>query len=347
LANSSGAISRVWRNTGNGFTNINAGLPGVFRGAAAWGDYDNDGRLDILLAGTTNDNILGNLAQLWRNTGNGFTNSNVALPEVSRSSVAWGDYDNDGRLDILIAGVDGAVDRISQVWRNRTPITNTPPSAPTGLSVSAAGTTAILSWNASADAQTPASGLTYNVRIGTAPGASDIMGPMASSSGLRRLPQMGNAQLGLTLSFKYTLETAYYWSVQAVDTAFAGSAFSAESSFKILQLPQPDPLVVAADSTNLLNGDLNGDGNFDENELQYLLADFFAASPFLQMTNLAGLGGTNVTFALTNSLVGAFSVEYTTNLVDWYFLGPATPRYLFTDTNAPTLLQRYYRLRWP
>jgi hypothetical protein len=143
------------------------------------------------------------------------------------------------------------------------------------------------------------------------------------------------------------LETAYYWSVQAVDTAFAGSAFSAESSFKILQLPQPDPLVVAADSTNLLNGDLNGDGNFDENELQYLLADFFAASPFLQMTNLAGLGGTNVTFALTNSLVGAFSVEYTTNLVDWYFLGPATPRYLFTDTNAPTLLQRYYRLRWP
>jgi hypothetical protein len=59
------------------------------------------------------------------------------------------------------------------------------------------------------------------------------------------------------------------------------------------------------------------------------------------------LGGTNVTFALTNSLAGAFSVEYTTNLVDWYFLDPATPRYLFTDTNAPAIPQRYYRLRWP
>ena len=65
------------------------------------------------------------------------------------------------------------------------------------------------------------------------------------------------------------------------------------------------------------------------------------------MTNVAGLGGTNVTFALTNNLAGAFSVEYTTNLMDWLFLGPATPRYEFTDTNAPAVPQRYYRLRWP
>jgi hypothetical protein len=54
-----------------------------------------------------------------------------------------------------------------------------------------------------------------------------------------------------------------------------------------------------------------------------------------------------VTFALTNSLAGAFSVEVTTNLIDWLFLGPAIPRYLFTDTNAPAEPQRYYRLRWP
>ena len=66
------------------------------------------------------------------------------------------------------------------------------------------------------------------------------------------------------------------------------------------------------------------------------------------VTNTAGLGGTNVTFALTDDPVAAaFSVEYTTNLVDWYFLGPAAPRYLFTDTNAPALPQRHYRLRWP
>ena len=65
------------------------------------------------------------------------------------------------------------------------------------------------------------------------------------------------------------------------------------------------------------------------------------------MTNLAGLGGSNVTFALTNSIAGGFSVQYSTDLVHWYYLGPAIPRYLFTDTNAPALPQRYYRLRWP
>ena len=60
-----------------------------------------------------------------------------------------------------------------------------------------------------------------------------------------------------------------------------------------------------------------------------------------------GLGGTNVTFALTNSTAGAYSVLSSTDLVNWLYLGPATPRYEFTDTNAPAIPQRYYRLRWP
>ena len=65
------------------------------------------------------------------------------------------------------------------------------------------------------------------------------------------------------------------------------------------------------------------------------------------MTNVAGLGGTNVTFALTNSTAGAFNVQYSTDLVNWYLLGPAMPRYLFTDTNAPAGPERFYRLQLP
>ena len=77
------------------------------------------------------------------------------------------------------------------------------------------------------------------------------------------------------------------------------------------------------------------------------LANYWPYSPWLYRTNVVGLGGTNVTFALTNSTAGAFSVEYRTNLVDWQLLGPAMPRCLFTDTNAPAVPQRSYRLRWP
>jgi hypothetical protein len=363
-SSNTGPITQVWRNTGSGFTGINAGLPGVSRGSVAWGDFDNDGRLDILLTGTTNGLASGAISQVWRNTGGGFSNINAGLPGVSDSAVAWGDYDNDGRLDILLAGQTISTQLICQVWRNNTPLTNSPPSAPTGLTVNLTSNGVIFHWNAATDAQTPASGLTYNLRIGSTPGGSDVLAPMAGADGLRRLPQLGPKQ-GLSAAFSYTLGAPYYWSVQAIDSSFAGSPFAVEGSFKVLQA---SAVLVSAAATNIVagvagdvNGDgivseselaavltnLNGNGIVNESELQLVLSNYFSSSPWLYMTNVAGLGGTNVTFALSNSLAGAFSVESTTNLVDWQFLGPATPRYLFTDTNAPAIPQRYYRLRWP
>ena len=112
-----GAITELWRNLGNGtFTNIPTGLPGVSQGAVAWGDFNQDGRLDILLSGYTQT---GAVCQVWRNLGNGtFTNMNAGLPGVYQSSVALADYDNDGNLDIMLAGVDNQTNLICQVWRN-------------------------------------------------------------------------------------------------------------------------------------------------------------------------------------------------------------------------------------
>src|SRR6185503_12257451 len=111
-------ISQVWRNTGGGFSNVTAsvasGLAGVVGGSVAWGDYDNDGRLDFLLTGLSS--VGSPVSQLWRNTGSGFSNvtASVALglPGGYFGSVAWGDYDNDGRLDFLLTSL-----LYSQVWR--------------------------------------------------------------------------------------------------------------------------------------------------------------------------------------------------------------------------------------
>jgi hypothetical protein len=116
---STGAVAQVWRNLGNGtFANINAGLPGVLYSSVALGDYDNDGKLDILLTGTPDGFGSTALNQLWRNLGNNtFSNVSISLPGVTQGAVAWGDFDQDGRLDILLSGysTNGTV---CQVWRN-------------------------------------------------------------------------------------------------------------------------------------------------------------------------------------------------------------------------------------
>lgn len=350
-------ISQVWRNTGGGFSNIQAGLPGVSVGSGEWGDYDNDGRLDILLVGKTNltTQTGGTICQLWRNTGAGFVRvPDFGMPGLCGGTAAWGDYDNDGRLDILLVGYTNwfanlpqarfyPTGAVSQVWRNFTSLANTPPNAPGGLSVSLSNQTATFTWNVATDAQTPAAALSYNLRVGTTPGGSEIVSALALPSGRLQAPEFGNAGLRRSRSItSLPFGTPLYWSVQAVDTSFAGSAFAPEQTATIYTTLTPP-----GGSTNNVPGDTNGDGLVSGAELNAVLANYFSTSPWLQMTNVAGLGGTNVTFALTNDIAGAFSVEYTTDFANWLFLGLATPRYLFTDTNAPTVPQRYYRLRWP
>ena len=43
-------------------------LPGLYDSAVAWGDFDNDQRLDLLITGLTNLSGRAEVSQLWRNT---------------------------------------------------------------------------------------------------------------------------------------------------------------------------------------------------------------------------------------------------------------------------------------
>jgi hypothetical protein len=137
------------------------------------------------------------------------------------------------------------------------------------------------------------------------------------------------ANLAVTLGF--SAGSTYHWRVVATNAV--GAAISPDQTFWL--------------GSSALAGDLNGDGVVSQDELDAVYANYVTNSPWLYMTNVTGLGDTNVTFALSNSVLGAYTVQFSTNLVDWFDLGPASPRYLFTDTNAPAVPQRYYRLRYP
>ena len=112
----SNGIAQIYQNNGGAFIDISAGLIGVSHSSVAWGDYDNDGDLDILIAGRGSDRI--GIARIYQNNGGTFTDILAGLPGVSYSSVAWGDYDNDGDLDILIAGEDNNARKIARIYQN-------------------------------------------------------------------------------------------------------------------------------------------------------------------------------------------------------------------------------------
>jgi Tol biopolymer transport system component len=71
---------------------------------SAWGDYDNDGDLDLFVSNYYQNN------SLYANNGNGtFTKvtSGAVVEDVEYSyCCAWGDYDNDGNLDLFVTNID-------------------------------------------------------------------------------------------------------------------------------------------------------------------------------------------------------------------------------------------------
>jgi len=228
-----GPVSKIYRNDSGVFTDINAGLPGVIQSSVAWGDYDNDGDPDILLTGDTGS---GFISKIYRNDSGVFTDINAVLAAVSMGSVAWGDYDNDGDLDILITGNSGGGINISKIYRNNLVTVNTKPSAPSGLAQDISGDSVVLSWNKATDTETPQDGLSYNLYI-----RSDslyIKSPMSdNSSGYRKIVAMGNTNKTNSWTVRNLPVGNYYWSVQAIDNAFAGSGFAPEKTFTVLGIP--------------------------------------------------------------------------------------------------------------
>ena len=86
----------------------NHGLPGVNLSDVAFGDYDNDGDMDVAITGDGSNPSPTRIARVYENDGSGaFTDTSAGLLLLYRSSLAWGDYDNDGDLDLALCGYDG------------------------------------------------------------------------------------------------------------------------------------------------------------------------------------------------------------------------------------------------
>jgi VCBS repeat-containing protein len=119
ILSGSNGITKLYKNNGSGglTEDTSITLPGVIHSAVAWGDYTGDGKLDLILSGS---DFTKGITKLYKNNGSGglTEDTSITLLGVDFGSVAWGDYTGDGKLDLILTGLDGASNPVTKLYKN-------------------------------------------------------------------------------------------------------------------------------------------------------------------------------------------------------------------------------------
>ncbi|MBA7581162.1 hypothetical protein ES708_23064 [subsurface metagenome] len=190
-------------NSGSSFTTVYlSNISTMAYASLDFGDYDNDGAIDLLATGYeyyTPDYV----TKVYRNTGNNSFEevTGFSLPGLSYGGSEWGDYDNDGDLDILISGNLYPSGSGTYIYQNEGGIVNTQPSVPVLQGSDIDGADVILKWDPSTDDSTLSASISYNLCVENS--SSDTLVPAhALSNGFRKVVSLGNAQLDTSFILK-------------------------------------------------------------------------------------------------------------------------------------------------
>jgi hypothetical protein len=251
----------LYRNRPAGLLSADASfnLGATFRvvGDLAWVDYDNDGDIDLA---TTGRSILSTYqAFVFTNQSGSLSgvSTETLLQGLSGGSVDWVDYDSDGRADLLLSGSDASGQRHTVLYSNQgVSALNNAPTAPQNLNQPTVTSNRVLfSWSAGSDVE--GDQLTYNLRVGSEPGGSEIFSGIAPNG-------PGNVGFKTNKSLLRSLAPdQYYWSVQSVDAIFARSEWSQEQILNIQQFVSSDQRIRALQQSAIAWGDADGDGDLD------------------------------------------------------------------------------------
>ncbi|MBN1406468.1 MAG: VCBS repeat-containing protein [Calditrichaceae bacterium] len=216
----------IVRNDGSDvFTELHPFDSWIGLGSSWWVDYDSDGDLDAFFTGV--DSLFGRQSVAYANKEGTFELAAVSLPPISHGSMGWGDYNDDGKIDVILTGMGASSSRKSVLMQNNHPNSNIAPEAPTIYSTGNNENTIRLYWHRPSDDHTASKALTYNVSVGIASNDMSIASPMSHlDDGSRKVVTPGFVTQDTTWQIKgLTSGRLYTFSVQAIDAAYKGSPF--------------------------------------------------------------------------------------------------------------------------
>ncbi|MGH7725295.1 MAG: FG-GAP-like repeat-containing protein [Candidatus Eiseniibacteriota bacterium] len=115
-----GGTNALYRNRGDGsFDDVtlarNVACP-LMTTTSMWGDYDNDADLDLFVGNLSQTGLPG-FNILYESVAGQFTASSQLSAALPTRSAAWGDFDDDGDVDLYVSLANGSP---NQLWRNNT-----------------------------------------------------------------------------------------------------------------------------------------------------------------------------------------------------------------------------------
>ncbi len=181
--------------------------------------------------------------KVFSNNGNEtFTEElNAQIVDLNSAAAAWGDYDNDGDLDIVLSGGSGS-SKLSRIYRNDWESLNPLPNIISNLNTEINGSNVTFSWDEATD-DNQIGGHSYNLYLYNTTDEKHLT-PVYSFkqthplNGKRLVAKFGNIQgirdngrVSYTLYGILDSYKEYVWSVQAIDASMAGGPFAAEAEF--------------------------------------------------------------------------------------------------------------------
>lgn len=174
------------------------------------GDLNNDGYYDFIISGNDEDTNAVVKTFLFNPSNQEFIeNIPTGLHYLGGAGfINLLDFDNDHRLDVLLAGFDWAdsgYPSLTKIFRNTSTEVNQKPTPPANLNLTKNGNRFQFSWNGATDDKTPVNALRYEIKVGSAPGTADIAKYMVT-----------------TPSWFLDLDSSVqnvYWSVRSIDAS--------------------------------------------------------------------------------------------------------------------------------